>query len=263
MGPDPRRQRHRVPRRDRQLHHRERALLRGVRQALHECAGDHLRRVPRHRGSRRALLRLGSRQGPVRHLELAVQGHGDAQLGRGQRAGLRRARRAGGPRRSRRRPVARRASGGGRDAAASELRLPTGEEALPAVHAGARRRPVRLQRRGLPAGCGEPSRGTRAPSERARSVTPSAGRSTRSACSTSAPPRSSSSCSGTWAGRAAAFSRYAVTRRFRARRTSRRSTTSSRGICRCPTPRPTATSSTSCRRTSRRPASGDTSSRTG
>ena len=156
VGADPRRQRHRVSRWDRQLHHRERALLRGVRQALHERARDHLRRVPRHRGPRRALLRLGSRQGPVRHLELAVQGDGDAQLGRGQRAGLQRARRASGPGRARWRPVARRASGRGRHAAASELRLPTGEEALPALHPGARRRHVRLQRRGLPAGCGEP-----------------------------------------------------------------------------------------------------------
>ena len=68
--------------------------------------------------------------------------------------------------------------------------------------------------------------------ERASS-TPSAGRSTRSACSTSAPPRSSSSCSATWAGRAAASSRCAATRRSRARPTSRRCTTRCPATCRC------------------------------
>ncbi len=66
-----------------------------------------------------------------------------------------------------------------------------------------------------------------------RSATPSGGRSTRWACRSSAPPPSCSSCSATSGGRGAGSWRSVATRRSRARRTSRRSTTCSRAICRC------------------------------
>ena len=67
-------------------------------------------------------------------------------------------------------------------------------------------------------------------------ATRSAGRSTRSASSTSARPRSSSCCSATSAAPAAASWRCAGTRRSRARPTSRRSTTSCPATCRCRAP---------------------------
>ena len=63
--------------------------------------------------------------------------------------------------------------------------------------------------------------------DRRRSATPSAGPSTRPACRRSAPRRSSSSCSATSAGPAAASWPCAATPRSRARPTSPRSTTSS------------------------------------
>ena len=66
--------------------------------------------------------------------------------------------------------------------------------------------------------------------------TRSAGPTTRSACSTSAARRSSSCCWATWAARAAASWRCAVTPASRARPTSRRCTTSCRATCRCPRP---------------------------
>ena len=65
-----------------------------------------------------------------------------------------------------------------------------------------------------------------------------AGRSTASACSTSAPARSCSCCSATWAGPAAGSWRCAATPASRARPTSRRCSTSCPATCRCPT-RPT------------------------
>ena len=71
------------------------------------------------------------------------------------------------------------------------------------------------------------------------SPTPSAGPSTRSACSTSAPRRSSSCCWATSGAPAAASSRCAATRRSRARPTSRRSSTSCPATCRCRRPRAT------------------------
>ena len=69
----------------------------------------------------------------------------------------------------------------------------------------------------------------------ARSATRSAGPSTRTACRTSAPPRSSSCCSATSAARAAASSRCAATPTSRARPTSRRCTTSCPATSRCRT----------------------------
>ena len=70
-------------------------------------------------------------------------------------------------------------------------------------------------------------------SGRAPFATRSAGRSTRRASRRSARPRSSSSCSATSAGPAAESWPSAATPRSRARRTSRRSSTSSPATCRC------------------------------
>ena len=64
-------------------------------------------------------------------------------------------------------------------------------------------------------------------------VTRWAGRSIRSACNTSARPRSFSCCWATWGGRAAASSRCADTRPSRAPPISQRSTTCCPAICRC------------------------------
>ena len=91
-----------------------------------------------------------------------------------------------------------------------------------------------VSREQIPRGVRGAVRELRAASARAPSATPSAGPSTRSACSTSAPPRSSSCCWATSAARAAASWPCAATRRSRARPTSRRSTTSCPATCRCP-----------------------------
>ena len=90
--------------------------------------------------------------------------------------------------------------------------------------------------RALPRGRRGAVRRTPAASARPPSATRSAGRSTPSACSTSARPRSSSCCSATSAGPAAASWRCAATPRSRARPTSRRSTTSCPATSRCRTP---------------------------
>ena len=72
---DPRRQRHRVPRRPRPLHPRERALLPRVRRRTTRTPRRSSRRgLPGHRGSRRAVQRLRSRDGQVRREQLAVRG---------------------------------------------------------------------------------------------------------------------------------------------------------------------------------------------
>ena len=180
---------------------------------------------------------------------LAVRGHGGARL---RPASVRRRRAGeqsghgghggGAP--------ARRAARGGPDAPAPALRLPAAEAALraatrpsssPRTAAAASRTSSRRRRRS--------DRQLRAARRPARSATRSAGRSTRSASSTSAPRRSSSSCSATWAGRAAGSSRCAGTPRSRARPTSRRCTTSCRATCRCRTPSSTAASTSTSRRT--------------
>jgi len=90
----------------------------------------------------------------------------------------------------------------------------------------------------------------------ARSATPSAGPSTRSACSTSGRRRSSRACWATSAVRAAASWRCAGTRASRARRTSRRSTTSCPATSRCRTPTSTRTSTPTSRPTRPRRATG-------
>ena len=146
----------------------------------------------------------------------------------------------GRPRRPRRRARAGRAAAPRRDAAAPALRLPAAAQALRPLHPRARRGDVRRLARAVPRGVRGAVRQLRAASARAPSATPSAGRSTPSACSTSAPPRSSSCCWATSGARAAASWPCAATRRSRARPTSRRSTTSCPATCRCPRPRRTA-----------------------
>ena len=236
VGRHPRRQRHRVPRRDRQLHPRARPLLRGVRQALHERARDHRRgrsATPRtSTASSRAGIPSEGKYDTTTWQYAGMEAHGARRPARGARD----ERRAVRPRRPRRRAPARRAARGGPDAPAPALRLPAAEAALPPLHARARRRDVRLHRRGLPRRRRGALRQLGPASGRRRSATRSAGRSTRSASSTSAPRRSSSSCSATWAAPAAGSWRCAGTRRSRARPTSRRSTTSCPATCRCRTP---------------------------
>ena len=77
------------------------------------------------------------------------------------------------------------------------LRLPDPEAALRPLHAGVRRRRVRLHASRSSSTSPRRCARTRAASARPRSPTRSAGRSTPSACRSSAPPRSSSSCSAT------------------------------------------------------------------
>ena len=81
------------------------------------------------------------------------------------------------------------------------------------------------------------------PDDRVR-VQPWAGPSTPSACSTSAPPRSCSCCSATWAGPAAASWRCAATPASRAPPTSRPCSTCCPATCRCRTRTGTTTSTT-------------------
>ena len=102
--------RHRLPRRDRQPHPRERALVPRVRARLHERRDDHRRGLRGHRGPRRAVLGLGPGARRLRHGELAVRGRRGDRRGRrardgrtGRRAGARRARRRAGAASRRRR----------------------------------------------------------------------------------------------------------------------------------------------------------------
>src|SRR3954451_18193900 len=103
----PRRERHRLPRRDHQLHPPERPVLRGVRQALHECTRDHRRVVLRHRGARRSLLGLEARGEEVRHVDVVVRRDGDTRCCRPTRRGLHAEGPPVGARCAERRPLAR------------------------------------------------------------------------------------------------------------------------------------------------------------
>ena len=62
----PRRQRHRVPRRDHQLHPDPREVVQGVRAGVHQRLHDHRGRVPGHRRPGRHLQRLRPREARVR-----------------------------------------------------------------------------------------------------------------------------------------------------------------------------------------------------
>ena len=92
----------------------------------------------------------------------------------------------------------------GPDAAASELRLPDHAAALRALYAGDGRTHHRLPAGDRSCASAKPSRTIPAANAPARSATPSAGRTTRPACRSSAPRRSSRVCSAISAGRAAA-----------------------------------------------------------
>ena len=96
-----------------------------------------------------------------------------------------------------------------------------------------------VSRGGLPRGLQGVDRATPTASGRPRWSTASAGPSTASACSTSAPARSSSCCWATWAVPAAGSWRCAATPASRGRPTSRRCSTSCRATSRCRTPRST------------------------
>ena len=226
-------QRHRVPRRPRPPRDRERPLVRGVRARLHER--EHRSSA---RSSRTPRTSTGCSPAGIRSAAPTTRSSGSTQ-GSTQSAtadcGLR-ARPAS-------RPTARTAAQLERRRPRSDptlqhpaLRLPDPEAPLPPLHARGGRAGVR---RAAPrASSRSRTRCARTPaaSARPRSCTRSAGPSTRWACSTSAPPRSCSCCSGTSAGPAGASWPCADTRRSRARRTSRRSTTSCPAICRCRRP---------------------------
>ena len=145
-----RRQRHRLPRRHRALHPRGGSRVQGVRRALHQRGDDRLRGLPRHRGPRRAVLGLGSRDAHLRPRVLAVRGHGGG--GGVGAAGARRAHGTGRPRRPRRRARGGRAAAPRRDAAAPALRLPAAAQALRPLHARARRADLRRLARAVPRG---------------------------------------------------------------------------------------------------------------
>jgi formate dehydrogenase major subunit len=212
-----------------------------VRQALHERAGDHRRGLPRHRGPRRPLLRLGPRgRASTTSTTTTWQYEGMEAAARGRQA------RAGGRRLGEQahgahgRSSGRRAARRGRDAAAPALRLPDPQAPLRALHA----------RDGRESAACRASSSSRSPRRCARTRAASA----RAFCYAVGwtqhtvgvqyirAPRSSSCCSATSAGPAAASWRCAATRRSRARPTSRRSTTSCPATSRCRTrsrrPRP-------------------------
>ena len=140
---------------------------------------------------------------------------------------------------------------------------PAAEAALRALHAGARRAVCGMPQEQFLRGRRRLHVSARARRRPAPSAMPSAGRSTRPACRSSAPRPSCSCCSATSDGPAAASWRCAATRRSRARPTSRRSTTSCPAICRCRTSsRARTRCTTTSSRTARRPAGGTTSTST-
>ena len=201
------------------------------------------RGLPRHRGPRRAVLRLRpARPAPTTRRRWQYEGRRAAAAGRRASRTSRHAARARPPARRQhetRRPERRRArpSRRGRDAAAPALRLPDPQAALRPLHAGDGRSEVcgippepflEVVRGGRPRNSGRER--TTALRLRGRLDPAHA-----SACSTSAPRRSCSCCSATSAAPAAASWRCAGTPASRARPTSRRCSTCCPATCRCPT----------------------------
>ena len=78
--PDPRRHRHRVPRRADPPRARDRVLLQGVRPQLHERGDDRQRGLPGHRGPRRLFSGFDPETGHLRPHDVDVRGR------RGRRA---------------------------------------------------------------------------------------------------------------------------------------------------------------------------------
>ena len=209
---------------------------------LHQRGDDPARGLPGHRGPRRPVLRLRPRDRALRHVLVGVRGPGGARRGRrrASTASRRERRRPGHPQRGRgvgpgagrrardgrpRRRHGARPGAPGRDAAAPALRVPGAQAALRPLHPGDGAGRLRRATGDVPAGLRGGDREQRAASAPRAGSTRSAGRTTRSACSTSAPRRSSSCCWATSAARAAASWRCAVTPASRARPTSRRCST--------------------------------------
>ena len=138
-----------------------------------------------------------------------------------------------------------------RDPAAPALRLPGAQAALRPLHPGDGRAGLRHPAGDVPRGGARRGPRTAAGTAPPRWSTRSAGPSTPSACSTSAPARSCSCCWATWAGPAAASWRCAGTPASRARPTSRRCSTCCPATCRC---RTTPTSTTLRRLRGQHPA---------
>ena len=169
----------------------------------------------------------------LRHDDVAVRRDGGARLGRPARIGRGHGR--AGSRRPRRAPASWRTPRAGPVAAASSLRLPAAQAALPRGTRPSSSPTVRRARKRVPDGrrgavqqlgartdVGDLLRGRLDAAHRRRA-------------DTSAPRRSSSCCWATSAAPAAASSRCAATRPSRARPTSRRCTTSSPATSRCRT----------------------------
>ena len=272
--------RHRLPRRADQLRPDARAVVQGIRAGVHERRDDHRGGVPGHRGPGRHLQRLRRRRAatttPAKGAGATRARHGrDGKRteSRARRPDGRPAAKTGGrPRHARLRP-----DGRGGQRTASRARHPTdapGRRSAATRRCSTRaasfqilkkhfarytpevgRRGLRLHARGGRARRRAALRRTPGASGPARSSTPSAGRSTRPACRSSAPPASCSCCWATSAGPAAASWRCAGTAsiqgshrhpdalrpaarlpaaagRRRAPREARRATSSTRG---CPT----------------------------
>ena len=183
-------QRHRVPRRPDQPRAGRRAVLPGVRRRLHQRADDPARGLPRHRGPRRAVLRLRPGDRHYDRASLAVRGRRRRGGGRASATSGRRPRRAGGRREARRRGrrSTRRGSGGARSA-----RSPQRDETLQhprCVFQVLKRHFARYTPEMVPRSAASPPRcspqvaeaitATPAASGRRRSSTRSAGPSTRS-----------------------------------------------------------------------------------
>ena len=222
---------------------------------------DHRRGLQGHRGSRRALLRLGPRAPDLRLGDLALPGR------RGDRAGQRRPRHAaarqaggpgGGPRRGARLRRRGRAPGPGPRPHDCSIRAACSRSSS-GTSPGTRRTwwrrwpgsPRRSSSRWP-----RPSRRTPAGTGPPRSCTAWAGPSTPWACSTSAPPRSCRRCWATWAVRAAASWPCAGTPPSRARPTSPPCSTCCPGTCRCRSRTTTAMTTWTATSRPRRPRTG-------
>ena len=242
------RQRHRLPRRDHQLHPEQREVLPRLRRRLHQRGDDPAARTSAtsttSTASSPATTRRAARTTPSSWLyegqdEHAAAGSATSRQGRADpraRARRRAARRPGTSSAATVRRWSTPACTRDETPAAPALRVPGAQAALRPLHprdgAGDLRRAPGAFLRGVR---GRHRQQRPRPDHHAGS-TRSAGPSTRSACSTSAARRSSSCCWATWAARAAGSWRCAVTPASRARPTSRRCSTCCPATCRCPRP---------------------------
>ena len=269
----PGRQRHRVPRRHRQLHPQQREVLPRLRPRLHQRGHDPAARTSRTSTTSTACSPATTRRPGTYDTSSWVyegrrstprpaaagdsrggsQGDGGGQDTRseGEESAQERAAghemgghgaawstpRSSGTRRCSTRAASSRCSSGTTPATRPEmvqadLRHPAGD---------------------VPRGLRGGHRQQRARPDHDAGSTRSAGRTTRSACSTSAARRSSSCCWATWAGPAAASWRCAGTPASRAPPTSRPCSTCCPATCRCPRPASTTPSTTSSTASPARP----------